>query len=105
MKRAIEGAVRAGLRDVDLLALPVLGGPTPARDAPAAVYDRQRELTLALSGAGVPVIAIPCGRDAAGMPQGLQLVAGDGGEEKLIGAAAEFERLVGWRTWRAALAE
>jgi len=105
MKNSIGEAVRASLRDVDLLALPVLGAPTPTLDAPAAVYDRQRELTLALSGTGLPVIAIPCGRDAAGMPQGLQLVAGDGGEERLIGAAAAFEQLVGWPTWRAALAQ
>jgi len=103
-KKSIGEAVRASLRGVDFLALPVLAAPTPALDAPAAVYDRQRELTLPLSGTGLPVIAIPCGRDAAGMPQGLQFVAGDDGEAKLLGAAAEFEQLVGWPAWRAPLA-
>ncbi len=100
MKRSIGDAVRAALREVDILALPVLAAPTPALDAPAAYFDRQRELTLPLSGSGLPVLSLPCGRDGAGLPLGLQLVAGDGGEEFLLALAAAFEPLVGWPGWR-----
>lgn len=84
----------AALQQVDVLALPVLVAPTPALDAPVAEFDRQRCLTLPLSATRLPVVSVPCGRDAGGMPLGLQLVGRDAGERELLGIAAAFESLI-----------
>jgi len=90
---SLAGSTRAALRQVDVLALPVLCAPTPALDAPAAEFDRQRRLTLPLSATRLPVASVPCGRDAGGLPLGLQLVGQDGREHALLGVAAAFESL------------
>ena len=89
----LAAAARAALKQVDALALPVLVAPTPALDAPAAEFDRQRRLTLPLSATRLPVAAVPCGRDAAGLPLGLQLVGADRRERELLGIAAAFASL------------
>lgn len=47
--------------------------------------------------AGFPAMTVPAGRDAEGLPIGLQLVAAPGGESLLIGLAAQYERLNPWR--------
>jgi len=73
---------------VDALALPVLAAPTPALDSPPALFDAQRRLTHPLSLTGLPVIAVPCGTDASGMPLGLQLVGKRSGDEDLFALAA-----------------
>jgi len=90
---SIGTAARSALQHVDVLALPVLVAPTPALDAPAAEFDRQRRLTLPLSATRLPIAAVPCGRDADGLPLGLQLVGRDGREHELLGIAAAFESL------------
>lgn len=43
--------------------------------------------------AGVPAIAIPCGKDHAGLPIGLQIVADDFQESKLLQFASLFSKL------------
>jgi aspartyl-tRNA(Asn)/glutamyl-tRNA(Gln) amidotransferase subunit A len=43
--------------------------------------------------AGVPAISVPNGRTSAGLPIGLQFIAGASGEESLLELAAEFERI------------
>lgn len=40
--------------------------------------------TWPLNAAGTPAISVPCGRDAAGLPVGLQLVARRGEDDKLL---------------------
>lgn len=43
--------------------------------------------------AGVPAISVPNGRTSAGLPIGLQFIAGATGEESLLELAADFERI------------
>ena len=93
VSRTLGKATRETLQHADVLALPVLVAPTPALDAPAAEFDRQRRLTLPLSATRLPIAAVPCGRDADGLPLGLQLVGRDAGEHALLGIAAAFESL------------
>jgi aspartyl-tRNA(Asn)/glutamyl-tRNA(Gln) amidotransferase subunit A len=45
---------------------------------------------------GLPGIAIPCGF-AQGLPVGVQLVASEGGDDRLIALAREFERAHPWQ--------
>ena len=86
-------SARTTLHQADVLALPVLEAPTLRLDAPAAQFDRQRRLTLPLSATRLPVASVPCGRDADGLPLGLQLVGRDEGEHELLCIATAFESL------------
>jgi aspartyl-tRNA(Asn)/glutamyl-tRNA(Gln) amidotransferase subunit A len=43
--------------------------------------------------AGVPAISIPCGVTKAGLPLGLQIVAGFGRDRLVLAAARRFETL------------
>jgi amidase len=46
--------------------------------------------------AGFPAMSIPAARHRNGLPIGVQLVAAPGGEARLLGLAAELERLNPW---------
>jgi Asp-tRNA(Asn)/Glu-tRNA(Gln) amidotransferase A subunit family amidase len=46
---------------------------------------------------GTPVAATPAGRDAAGVPFGITLLAGLGQDRRLLGIAAAVEAAIGER--------
>ena len=48
--------------------------------------------TIAVNLAGLPGMSLPCGRDRAGLPIGLQLIADCFQEKKLIRAAYAYEQ-------------
>jgi amidase len=52
-------------------------------------------IASALTLTGCPVIVLPCGFTAAGLPVGLQIVAPHGGEAALLRAAAAIEAVLG----------
>ena len=47
--------------------------------------------TFLLSLPGLPVASVPCGRDRAGMPAGLQVVGPPRGEERVLAFAARLQ--------------
>lgn len=51
--------------------------------------------TIAVNLAGLPGMSVPCGRDSAGLPIGLQLIGDCFQEKKLIQAAYTYEQAVG----------
>jgi aspartyl-tRNA(Asn)/glutamyl-tRNA(Gln) amidotransferase subunit A len=81
--------------EVDVLLSPT--SPTTAfrfgahADDPLAMYLADL-LTIPANLAGLPAINVPCGFDDAGLPIGLQLIAGVLEEEKLLQVAHQFER-------------
>jgi len=83
---------------VDLIACPV--APTTAfligahGDDPLAMY-LEDVFTLPANLAGVPGIAFPVGRDADGLPIGMQLQAAHFNEEILLRAAYNLEQRAG----------
>ncbi|TAJ40398.1 MAG: amidase [Reyranella sp.] len=88
----------------DLLVTP--SAPTAAFDvnlrAPATINGKKLEnymsgstLNSAITVAGSPAIAVPCGFDPYGRPVGLQLVGKPRGEAALLQAAALYENLLG----------
>ncbi len=91
-------------RTYDLFVTP--GAPTAAFDvnlrAPETIAGRKLEnymagstLNSAITVAGSPAIAVPCGFDQYGRPVGLQLVGKPRGEAALLQAAFLYEQLVG----------
>ncbi len=52
-------------------------------------------LTVAANLAGIPAISIPCGRDRAGLPLGLQLWGPPGSEGRLLDAAEQMASATG----------
>jgi amidase len=88
----------------DLLVTP--SAPTAAFDvnlrAPATINGKKLDnymsgstLNSAITVAGSPALAIPCGFDFWGRPTGLQLVGKPRGEAALLQAASLFEKLLG----------
>ena len=56
--------------------------------------------TLSLNLAGMCGISLPCGFDAAGLPIGLQLMAGAFQEEIALAAAFAYEQATEWHLRR-----
>ncbi len=54
--------------------------------------------TLSLNLAGICGMSLPCGFDAAGLPIGLQLIAGAFAEETLLRTAYAYEQATDWHT-------
>jgi Asp-tRNA(Asn)/Glu-tRNA(Gln) amidotransferase A subunit family amidase len=78
--------------DTQLLVLPSVPGPAPARDTDATVADASR-YTRTLSAFGWPCASVPCGL-VDGRPVGLQLAAAPGNDELLLGCVALAARVL-----------
>lgn len=92
------------LERYDVLICPasiVLPFPVEARDIREAVgqhfdtYIDWLAITYALTLTGLPVIAIPCGMSASGLPVGIQIVGKPRGEAALLSAARAIEEIIG----------
>ena len=79
----VEAVVRSALFDVDVLLLPTLPGPPPARDEdPADLAD----FTAFVNLAGVPAVSVPTSVTATGedLPRSVQLVGRHGADLALL---------------------
>jgi aspartyl-tRNA(Asn)/glutamyl-tRNA(Gln) amidotransferase subunit A len=92
---------------VDVIASPVAPGTAfkigELIDDPLAMYLTDI-YTIGANLAGLPAISLPCGRSAAGLPIGLQLLAPPFEEERLLRAARMYERETEWHRARAEVA-
>ncbi len=91
------------LQDVDVIACPTT--PTTAFPIGEKAADPLQMylsdiFTLSLNLAGICGMSLPCGFDAAGLPIGLQLIAGAFAEETLLRAAYAYEQATDWHTRR-----
>jgi aspartyl-tRNA(Asn)/glutamyl-tRNA(Gln) amidotransferase subunit A len=79
-------------------------GPAAPQTAPALGESLSDPLKMYLSDiytvsvnlAGLPAISLPCGRDAKGLPIGLQLIGKHFGEKDIIRAAYSLEQSIGF---------
>jgi aspartyl-tRNA(Asn)/glutamyl-tRNA(Gln) amidotransferase subunit A len=91
------------LAEVDVIACPT--SPTTAfrigekADDPLSMYLADI-FTLSLNLAGICGLSLPCGFDRAGLPVGLQLIAGAFAEETILGAAFAYEQATAWHLRR-----
>jgi Asp-tRNA(Asn)/Glu-tRNA(Gln) amidotransferase A subunit family amidase len=68
--------------------------PREIDGAPTKSYFHWLALAYAVTLPGHPAVCLPVGRDAAGMPFGLQIVGPRGGDAAVLGVAAALERLL-----------
>lgn len=90
----------AAMADCDLILAPTspvspfpwtLPYATHIDGKPQDNYYRWLALTYVTTLTALPALALPCGRDHAGMPFGLQLIGRFRGDRELLGAAAALE--------------
>ncbi|HJL05927.1 MAG TPA: amidase [Polyangiaceae bacterium LLY-WYZ-15_(1-7)] len=98
---ALGAEAAAALEAVDVLVTPTVANTPPRLDAIATTESYKPANLLCLrntcvvSYLGLCALTLPCGRDAAGMPVGLQLVAGPHQEERLLAVARAIEAKLG----------
>lgn len=103
VRTLIKADFDAALSEVDIIACPT--APTTAfrigekAGDPLGMY-LSDIFTLPLNLAGLPGLSLPCGFDAAGLPIGLQLIAGALQEPRLLAAAYAYEQATGWHLRR-----
>lgn len=101
VRTLIRGDYDAAFQRVDAVAMPTT--PTTAfrlgerSDDPLQLYVGD-VFTASANLTGLPAISVPCGRDDAGLPVGLQLVGRAFDEETLIRIGAAYEERAPW--WR-----
>lgn len=106
VRRLIRNDFDAAFEKVDVLVGPTC--PTTAFkigelvDDPLQMY-LSDICTISANLAGIPGVSVPAGFSSAGLPIGLQLLAGPFEEERLLRAARMFERETDWHTKRPSL--
>lgn len=103
VRTLIKADFDAALREVDIIACPTT--PTTAFRIGEKVNDPLSMylsdiFTLSLNLAGLPGMSLPCGFDNAGLPIGLQFIAGAFQEPLLLRAAYAYEQAAGWHKLR-----
>ncbi len=99
VRTLIKADFDEAFREVDVIACPT--SPTTAfrigekADDPLSMY-LSDVFTLSVNLAGICGLSLPCGFDAAGLPIGLQLIAGAFEERTLLAAAYAYEQATGW---------
>ena len=69
--------------------------PAAIDGTPTKSYFHWLALAYAVTNAGHPVVAIPAGRDGAGLPFGIQIIGPRGGDVATLAVAREIEALLG----------
>ena len=76
---------------------------TPKGPVQMDTYHRWMEVTLYASLAGLPVLNVPCGFNAQGLPMGMQLIGQPRGDVALLETGLAYEEAVGdWLSLRPA---
>ncbi len=95
------------IRQFDLLICPAtcvasidteLRYPGSDGSVPIPEYYRWLAIAYATTVTALPIITLPCGFKAAGMPIGIQLVGKPGGEDDLFRYARFIEKITGWNS-------
>jgi len=103
VRRLIRGDYDAAFKEVDFIVGPTT--PSPAFkigekiDDPLSMY-LEDLYTVPTNLAGLGGISIPCGLTKSGLPIGLQLQCRPFDEERLLQAAAMYQRATDWHTKR-----
>ena len=103
-RKDFRGRMNALLAGIEALALPVLAFPVPSLERMAAIDDDLiaglHRFTCPYNLSGHPGLAMPCGRNAAGLPIVFQLIGSHFDEAVLCTAGAAFQRTSDWHRVR-----
>jgi amidase len=98
--------------DVDILVQPsaqlwpfdvTLDHPREIAGRPMDTYHRWMEVVIPASLIGLPVVNVPCGFGAGGLPMGLQLIGAPGSDALLLQTARRWHSETGWPQRRPAM--
>jgi aspartyl-tRNA(Asn)/glutamyl-tRNA(Gln) amidotransferase subunit A len=95
VRRCAREKYAALLKQVDVIATPAMGGAPWLLDAPFDDSTRLRMHTAQANALGFPALALPMGF-AAGLPAGLQLMAGPLCDGLLLRAGAAYQSATPW---------
>ncbi|MCO1656177.1 amidase [Pseudonocardia humida] len=70
--------------------------PAEIDGRPMDTYHRWMETVAPWSMAGIPVLGMPAGFDARGLPTGVQLIGPPGGDRRVLEIGLAYERATGW---------
>ncbi|MDB5650028.1 MAG: putative glutamyl-tRNA(Gln) amidotransferase, partial [Hyphomicrobiales bacterium] len=92
--------------DADCAIIPTLPIPVPtiaettegSPEDVGAVIGRVTRHTRALNYLGLPIVAVPCGFSASGLPISVQIVGRPWSEALLLRIADTFQRATSWHT-------
>ena len=98
VQRKISAEFTRAFADCDVIATPTV--PSSAFKIGENINDPIKMYyndvcTVTVNIAGLPAISLPCGKNADGMPFGLQLIADKFKEQTLLDAANAYEKLCG----------
>lgn len=99
VRTLIKQDFEKAFEDVDVIMTPV--SPNPAfkigekMNDPLSMY-LEDAFTIPASMAGIPALSIPCGFSAEGLPVGLQIIAPQYAEEKLLQVGHAYQTLTDW---------
>ncbi|MBY0228081.1 MAG: amidase [Gemmataceae bacterium] len=102
-KETLEGMRKVvALEGVEVLATPTVSHPPhPVAEAQKGLAPGDPGRHLApFNQLGWPGVSVPCGFTKAGLPVGVQLVAGPGHEARLLVLAAAYQRVTAWHERR-----
>jgi aspartyl-tRNA(Asn)/glutamyl-tRNA(Gln) amidotransferase subunit A len=94
----------SAFKEVDLLLTPTLPIEAPPVGQETTRWEDGDEdalttlirFTCPFNQAGLPAISVPCGLGTSGLPVGIQLVGPPFAEARVLRAAIEVERALGW---------
>lgn len=98
VQKRIEREFAEAFEGCDVIATPTGAGGAfklgAHHDDPIKMYATDI-CTVPVNIAGLPAISVPCGKDASGLPLGLQLIGAKWSEQKLLDTAYAYECLRG----------
>lgn len=95
IRSIISGAYEQAFKKYDIILSPESLNTAPSLsddNTPKPKKHRSEILNCSVNLAGLPAVSIPCGKDRAGLPIGLQIVGRLCGEASIIQAAYSFEQ-------------
>lgn len=106
LRERYRGRLRAMFSEVDMLLVPALGRPLPTWDEMEPMAQGKVPMDMDLMRftspfnlSGSPTISLPAGRDAAGLPMGIQLAGPWLAEATLIRAGVAFQNVTEFHTY------
>lgn len=100
VRRKLREQLGEALERYDLLLTPTAPSAAFAfgerLEDPLTMYESDR-CTIPSSLAGLPALSIPCGRDADGLPLGLQIIGRAFDEATVLRCGRSLEKTIGWQ--------